>query len=46
LAKGADPMLKYSDRTAKNLAKASKSKHRERYLELLDAATTKSAAGL
>jgi ankyrin repeat protein len=38
LAHGADPMLKYRDRTAIDLAKSSKCKHREWYLELFGAA--------
>jgi ankyrin repeat protein len=45
LAHGADPTLKYRNRTAVDLVKASKSEHRERYLELLDGATNESAAG-
>ncbi len=39
LAHGADPALKYRDQTALDLATKSKSKHRARYLELLDANT-------
>jgi ankyrin repeat protein len=38
LAHGADPMLRYQDNTAVDLAKESKSEHRDRYLELLEAA--------
>jgi ankyrin repeat protein len=38
LAHGADSMLRYQDKTVVDLAKESKSKHRDRYLELLEAA--------
>jgi ankyrin repeat protein len=50
LAHGANPMLKYKEKTAVELAKEPEPKHlklknRDRYLELLEAATPKSAAG-
>jgi ankyrin repeat protein len=45
LAHGADPTLTYQDKSASEWAKESKSKHRSRYLELLEAAKEKVGGG-